>query len=85
MKHSLEHLHVDLMQLAHRELDLTDDVSLDNLAEELDSMQRLALVVAIEDHYEICFDPDDEEDIVRFTDVVTLVHRKLQEFADHVA
>ena len=39
-------------------------------------------VVAIEDHYEICFDPEDEQGTLTFQDVVTLVQRKLQQRAE---
>jgi acyl carrier protein len=47
------------------------------LAEQLDSVQRLTLVVAIEDHFEICFDPEDEEKIRGFDDLVSTIETKL--------
>ena len=75
------HLQDEIRLLAHRELDLQGDVLLGDLSENLDSMQRLSLVVAIEDHYEICFDPEDEQGTLTFQDVVTLVQRKLQQRA----
>jgi len=36
----------------------------------LDSIQRLALVVAIEDRFQICFDPEDEQRIRSIDDLV---------------
>ena len=48
-----------------------------DLGAHLDSVQRLSLVVAIEDHFEICFDPEDEEGVQTLDDVVALVHGKL--------
>lgn len=47
-----------------------------DLAEHLDSLQRLALVVAIEDHFHITFEPDDEQTVRTVDDVVRLVERK---------
>ena len=43
--------------------ELGDGLSLSpdgDLAEQLDSVQRLTLVVAIEDHFEIAFEPEDD-------------------------
>jgi len=72
-------LDAEIRALAKAELDLSDDDLADDLASSLDSIQRLSLVVAIEDHYEICFDPDDEEGTMTLSDVVRLVHAKLNE------
>ena len=47
------------------------------LAAELDSMQRLTLVVAIEDHFEICFAPEEDEQVHTVDDVVHVVLRHL--------
>ena len=75
-------LQEEIRRIAARELDLQDDALLGDLSENLDSMQRLSLVVAIEDHYEICFDPEDEQGTLTFQDVVKLVQRKLQQQAE---
>jgi acyl carrier protein len=48
-----------------------------DLAEHLDSMARLSLVVAIEDHFRVAFDPEDEQEIRTADDVVALIVRKL--------
>jgi len=44
----------------------------------LDSMQRLALVVALEDRFEICFTPEDEQGIHDLDDVVRCIAGKLE-------
>ncbi len=49
----------------------------DDLAEHLDSMQRLALVVAVEDHFAIAFEPEDEEAAQTLADVERLVAARL--------
>ena len=49
-----------------------------DLADALDSVQRLTLVVAIEDHFQISFDPEDEGDARTIDGVVSLVMRKLE-------
>lgn len=55
---------------------LTDDT---DLGAHLDSVQRLTLVVGIEDHFEICFEPEDDEAAVTLGDVVGIVQRRLGE------
>ncbi len=50
-----------------------------DLAEVLDSVDRLALVVAIEDHYEISFDDDDDAGVRTADDVVRIILHKLNE------
>ena len=47
------------------------------LAEHLDSIRRRSLVVAIEDHFEICFEPEDDEAAVTLDDVVRIVTERL--------
>lgn len=47
-----------------------------DLGEHLDSMQRLALVVAVEDHFGIVFEPEDDEAARTVDDVVRLVHAR---------
>lgn len=48
-----------------------------DLAEHFDSVERLTLVVALEDHFEIAFEPDEEDQVHTVEDVVSLVERKL--------
>ncbi len=47
----------------------------------LDSIQRLTLVVELENHFKVCFDPQDEVGIQTFDDVVDLLHRRLKKEA----
>ena len=68
-----------LIELAQRELQLTKELKDTTLSTQLDSIQRLSLVVAIEDHFKICFDPEDEEEIDTISQVVDLIVRKLSE------
>lgn len=70
-------LREDILALARQELSLDGPLP-EDLSEALDSIQRLSLIVAIEDHYEICFDPDDDAGVVSLDDVARLVHAKLQ-------
>ena len=65
--------------LARTELRLDGELPDGDLAEHLDSVQRLTLVVAIEDTFEVCFEPEDDEGIVTLDDVITVVHRRLAE------
>jgi acyl carrier protein len=47
------------------------------LDEHLDSVQRLTLVVSIEDHFEICFEPEDDEAAASVDDVIRIIKRHL--------
>ena len=49
-----------------------------NIRETLDSMNRLALMVEIEDHFLIVFEPEEEDAIQSFEDLVTCIEQKLQ-------
>lgn len=48
----------------------------------LDSIQRLTLIVELENHFRICFDLGDAERVTTLSDVTTLIHRRLEQ--DHV-
>lgn len=71
-----------VLAVAQRELSLgptelaqlTDDT---DLSEHLDSVQRLTLVVGIEDHFEICFEPEDDDQAVTLADVTRIVRRRM--------
>ena len=67
-----------LTGLAQNELGLSEGLKSGDLATQLDSVARLTLVVAIEDHFKICFDPEDEEDIHTVEELVQLIERKLK-------
>lgn len=47
------------------------------LASSLDSVQRLSLVVAIEDHFRVVFSPEDEERIRTVDELVAAIGQKL--------
>ena len=53
-----------------------------DLSRTLDSIQRLALVVAIEDHFEICFDPEDDARASTLDDVIGIVCARLDAAAE---
>ncbi len=47
-----------------------------DLASQLDSMQRMTLVVAIEDHFQIAFDENDEAELKTLEDLVRVLKSK---------
>ena len=49
-----------------------------SIREVLDSMNRLALMVEIEDHYLITFEPEEEDTIDTFEDLVQCIQQKLK-------
>lgn len=65
--------------LARSELSWEGPLPEGDLAEHLDSVQRLTLVVAIEDTFEICFEPEDDESATTLDDVIGVVVRRLAE------
>ncbi len=48
------------------------------LDQHFDSLQRLSLVVAIEDHFRICLDPEDEQRIHSVDDLIASVVDKVE-------
>lgn len=66
-----------LLHIARQSTGL-EQVPAGDLAEALDSVQRLTLVVAIEDHLKISFSPEDDEEIRTFDDLLVRVHRLLE-------
>lgn len=51
-------------------LDLVEDLK-------LDSLDQLALVVELENHFRICIEPSDEASLSTLRDVVALVERRI--------
>jgi len=82
MPHTRDEIRTQVLQIATRELalqsetivQLTDDT---DLGEHLDSIQRLSLVVGIEDHFKICFEPEDDQQAITLADVVSIVERQM--------
>lgn len=68
-----------VIELGREELQWEQDIPEGDLSEYLDSMKRLSLVVAIEDHWQICLEPEDEEEIRTLDDLVKVIHSALQE------
>jgi acyl carrier protein len=58
-----------------KEVDWKDDLS-GRLDRRLDSLERMSLIVAIEDHFLICFEPEDEATIEDFDDLVHSIAAK---------
>ncbi len=48
------------------------------LSDHLDSMELMTVVVAIEDHFHIIFEPEDEERAHTFGDVLDIVRAKVE-------
>ena len=67
-----------LTHLVETELGIDSGLTPGDLADQLDSVARLTLVVAIEDHFKICFEPEDEEEIHTVEQLVALIGKKLK-------
>ena len=76
---SPEEIQKELNHLVKKKLRYDGPLDEGELAEKLDSVQRLTLVVAIEDHFRICFDPDDEQQIRHLDDLLQMIGKKLEE------
>jgi acyl carrier protein len=73
-----ESIRAQIETIVRTELRREDDIPENaQLAEHLDSIQQLALVVAIEDHFEVAFEPEDDEQAHTLDDVVNVVARRL--------
>jgi|GEM_PF-5835702 len=55
-----------------------EEIPTNNIREALDSMNRLALMVEIEDHFLIAFEPEEEDAIQSFEDLVKCIEQKIQ-------
>ncbi|MFT6143703.1 MAG: acyl carrier protein [Myxococcota bacterium] len=70
-----------VIEIAKAELGAAAPSESAQLADSLDSVQRLQLVVAIEDHFEICFEPEDDEAVHTLDDVARVVTERLSDGA----
>ena len=50
-----------------------------DLADYLDSMKRLSLVIAIEDHWQICLEPEHEESVRTLNDLLEVISKLLEQ------
>jgi acyl carrier protein len=48
---------------------------------QLDSVKQLELIVAIENEFEICFEPEEEHGLATVAELVALVEKRMQEEA----
>ncbi len=69
-------LRAEVVALIREKLRYTGEIPAGDLAEQLDSMDRLALVVAIEDKYKVAFDGEDDDNIRTLDDLVGALARK---------
>lgn len=66
----------------HLDLDLPVELQTELLGDlRLDSIQRLTLVVELENLFQICFEPQDEVGIHTFDDLVGVIDSKLRQQA----
>ena len=65
-----------IRQLVAEELSWEQELPVDHFSEHLDSMQKLSLLVAIEDHFEISFDEDDDAEINTLQELISRIHHK---------
>ena len=66
----LAHDHLDWPGPVTPEMDLVEDL-------QLDSLKLLTLAVQVENHFQICFDPEEEAGIRRVSDLVSMIDQKL--------
>lgn len=67
-----------ISEIARAELRLEGPLPEGDLSERLDSVQRLTLVVALEDRFGVCFEPEDDESVRTVEDVVRVIRAKLE-------
>ena len=72
-----EQIHTILKEIAKEELDWENELPTGSLSQSLDSMQKMSLVVAIEDRFHICFEPEEEESIDSMNDLVVFIQSKV--------
>ena len=71
-----------LKSLAKEEAGITDLPS-GNIQESLDSVERMSLMVAIEDHFLIMFEPEEESEIQSIDDLIAMIRRKVDGQVTH--
>lgn len=71
-----------IAELMKTQLSRVEPLPEGDLAEHLDSVERMSLVVAIEDHFEIIFEAEDEETVRTLDDVIAVVRAKLSPATD---
>ena len=74
-----EDIQKTLQKLVQQELGWDRDIPQENLSGYLDSIQRLNLLVCIEDHYRIAFEEDEDHSIDSLDQLIAIILSKLQE------
>ena len=65
-----------IRQLVADELSWEQELPINHFSEHLDSMQKLSLLVAIEDHFEISFDEEDDAEINTLQELILKIQDK---------
>jgi acyl carrier protein len=74
-------LRAEVLEVARRALGLSDEqlaglTPTAELGSRLDSLQRLSLVVALEDHFGLCFEPEDDEQARTLDEVLRVLRAR---------
>lgn len=78
-QHTHDEIRAAIAEIARSELRLEGPLPEGDLSEHLDSVQRLTLVVALEDRFEVSFLEEDDETVRTVDDVVRVILRRLEE------
>lgn len=76
---TLQSIKDSITEIVKTELQWTEGLPEGDFTKQLDSIQRLSLVVAIEDEFEICFSPEDDTSIQTLNDLCQAILRILEE------
>ena len=82
MEHSEESIRKTIQSLVQEELGWTQEIPKENLSGYLDSIQRLNLLVCIEDHYRIAFEEEEDHSIDTLEQLIGLILHKVQSDRD---
>ena len=82
MEHSKESIRKTIQSLVQEELGWTQEIPKENLSGYLDSIQRLNLLVCIEDHYRIAFEEEEDHSIDTLEQLIGLILHKVQSDRD---
>lgn len=73
-----EDVAIVLRRIVTAQLGLAAPAEDGELASGIDSIQRMGLVVAVEDHFQICFSPEDDQRAVTLADLRAIVEEHLR-------
>ena len=78
-RHTHDEILAAIAEIARSELKLDGPLPTGDLSEHLDSVQRLTLVVALEDRFEVSFQEEDDTAVRTVDDVARVILRRLEE------